>query len=202
MELSAQHHSTDVPTEWQKQNKTGRFGMWLFLAALTMLFGACVVGYLIIRFRLSNKIELGSIQLPPVLWISTIAILLSSLTIERACGLLQRDNIQGFKQQLLWTDMLSGLFVLTQVPGMAMLLRTHQQLVDDGVAMYGMVFMVILLHAIHVLGGLIPLGMITKRAFTTGYTAQTFLPVRLLTMYWHFLGIVWIILFAMLFAMG
>ncbi|MFG0247987.1 MAG: heme-copper oxidase subunit III [Phycisphaeraceae bacterium JB051] len=201
MELSAQHPA-DTPTDLQKQNKAGRFGMWLFLAALTMLFGACVVGYLIIRFRLANKIALGEIQLPSVLWISTIAILLSSLTIERACGLLQRDKKQGFKQQLIWTDMLAGLFVLTQVPGMLMLLRTHQQLVDDGVAMYGMVFMVILLHAIHILGGLIPLGMITKRALTTGYTAETFLPVRLLAMYWHFLGIIWLILFAMLFLMG
>jgi heme/copper-type cytochrome/quinol oxidase subunit 3 len=98
--------------------------------------------------------------------------------------------------------MLTGLFVLTQVPGMAMLLRTHQQLIESGVAMYGMVFMVILLHALHVLGGIIPLAMITKRALTNGYNAQTFLPMRLMTMYWHFLGIVWIILFFMLFAMG
>ena len=200
MELST---DTNVElTEVQKQSRIGRFGMWLFLAALTVLFVACVVGYLIIRLRVSQKVPLGEIHLPWILWISTIAIMLSSWTIERACGLLTRDNIQGFKQQLIWTDMLAGMFILTQIPGLAMLLKAHQQMVDSGIAMYGMVFMVILLHAMHVLGGLIPLAMISKRTLTTGYTAQTLLPVRLLAMYWHFLGIIWIILFAMLYLLG
>ncbi|HAI12935.1 MAG TPA: hypothetical protein DCM28_14600 [Phycisphaerales bacterium] len=200
MELTADQ--TSQLTEQQKQARTGRFGMWLFLAALSVLFIACVVGYLIIRLRVSHNVALGSLQLPSVLWISTLAIILSSLTIERACGMLQRDNIKSFKQQLVWTDMLAAMFVLTQVPGMAMLLKTHQRLLDSGVAMYGMVFMVILLHALHVLGGLIPLAVINKNTLSNRYNAQAHLPVRLLAMYWHFLGVVWVILFAMLYLLG
>lgn len=202
MELTATTSNPD-PNEQAQQDRIGRFGMWLFLAALTVLFLACVVGYLIIRLRLSHTIALGSIQLPPVLWVSTLAILLSSITMERACRLLSRNQINGFKQQLIWTDMLTALFVMTQVPGMWMLLRTHQRLVESGVAMYGMVFMVILLHALHVLGGLVPLAIINKRAMAgKGYTQQTILPVRAMAMYWHFLDIVWVLLFSMLFLLG
>lgn len=200
MELSADN--TIQLTEEQKQTRTGRFGMWLFLAALTMLFAACVLGYVIIRLRVSHNLPMGKIHLPSVLWISTLAIMLSSLTIERACGFLTRNNFASFKQQLIWTDMLTAVFLATQIPGMVMLLKTHQRLIENGVAMYGMVFMVILLHALHVLGGIVPLVLINKHALTTGYTDKTFLPVRLLAMYWHFLGVVWIILFTLLFLMG
>lgn len=176
--------------------------MWLFIAALTMLFGACIVGYLIIRMRVSHNVHLGTLHLPPILWISTCAIVMASITLERACRLLSRDDISGFKQHMLWTNMLIAAFVVTQVPGLLMLLRTHERLVDSGIAMYGMVFMVILLHALHVAGGIIPLITVNKRTFTTGYTSQTMLPVRVLTMYWHFLDIVWVILFAMLTLVG
>jgi heme/copper-type cytochrome/quinol oxidase subunit 3 len=201
MELTASL-SSDLTTETQQQNRIGRFGMWLFLAALTVLFLACVVGYLIIRLRVSHNVALGTLHLPPILWISTLAIVLGSLTMERACRLLSRNQIQSFKQHLIWTDMLTAAFVATQLPGLWMLLKMHERLVDGGVAMYGMVFMVILLHALHVVGGIVPLIVINKRAFTTGYTAQTILPVRVLTMYWHFLDVVWIILFALLSLLG
>ena len=201
MELSV-NTTSNPQSQAATQAKIGRFGMWLFLAALTVLFVACVVGYLIIRLRLSHKVELGSLQLPPILWISTIAIIFSSLTIERAHRLLMLGNVQRFKQQLIWTDMLTACFICTQIPGLWLLFKTHQRVIEGGVAMYGMIIMVILLHAIHVLGGVVPLIAINKRALTTGYTPETALPIRILAMYWHFLGIVWLILFALLTIMG
>ena len=64
MELTADQ--TSQLTEQQKQARTGRFGMWLFLAALSVLFIACVVGYLIIRLRVSHNVALGSLRLLPL----------------------------------------------------------------------------------------------------------------------------------------
>lgn len=188
--------------EQVRQARTSRFGMWLFIASLSVLFAACVVGYLIVRFRLSHKIALGNIELPSVLWVSTILILLGSLTIELANRFIAKNNIIRFKQCLIWTDMLTAGFILAQIPGLSMLFKTHHQLVDSGIAMYGMVFMVILLHGLHVLGGLVPLFVINRRAMSSGYTANTAMPVRILAMYWHFLGIVWVILFSMLSLLG
>ena len=202
MELSACPIS-ESQSQSSEQSRIGRLGMWLFIASLSVLFIACVVGYVIIRLRMSQKIALGSLHLPSILWISTLTIMLSSLTIERAYRLLASNNVKSFKQQLLWTNLLTACFLFTQIPGLWLLLQTHHRVVEQsGVAMYGMVFMVILLHAMHVVGGVVPLVAINKRAWTTGYTSETALPVRILAMYWHFLDVVWLSLFGLLTLLG
>jgi len=54
------------------------------------------------------------------------------------------------------------------------------------------------LHAAHVIGGLIPLSVITAAALRDAYTAPAHLPVKHLALYWHFLDIAWVIIFIVL----
>src|SRR4051812_30260624 len=100
-------------------------GMWLFLAALTMLFGATMIGYAIIRSRLTSAAALGSLHLPPLLWLSTAVMLLASVTIHRALSAVRRERQAQLRQALVLTCALAAMFVIVQTPSMWQLLHDH-----------------------------------------------------------------------------
>lgn len=202
---------------------TGTLGMWLFLIALGILFASSMVGYLVIRLvtlepgvdAVTGKVvrqagpALGSIHLPVGLWISTTIILASSFSIHLALRAIRQERQAVFRRCLAVTAALAVMFLVIQVPSLWMLLQEHasyrEQLRTDttlGLLPYGMMFFMILVHAAHLLGGMIPLGIITHKAWRQGYDHETCNPVKYLTMYWHFLDIVWICLFAGLLLIG
>ncbi|MEX0652881.1 MAG: cytochrome c oxidase subunit 3 [Phycisphaeraceae bacterium] len=63
--------------------------------------------------------------------------------------------------------------------------------------LFGLVMFLILVHALHVLGGLIPLAVVTVKAHAGRYDHEHHGPVKYLTMYWHFLDGVWIVMFVL-----
>ncbi|MCC6681938.1 MAG: heme-copper oxidase subunit III [Phycisphaeraceae bacterium] len=181
------------------------FGMWLFLAALGMLFAASMVGYTLIRLRLANPpvdsqivpVPRGQLHPPMLLMLSTALILCSSLTIHAAVSALKRDLLDKFRKGLAATLVLASGFVAVQVPAMIMLLGRHHELSKESNYLFGFAFALILLHALHVLGGLIPLVVIHAKARRRAYDAQHDGPPRSLAYYWHFLDAVWLIMFSM-----
>jgi len=183
-----QHH---VPRQ------AGVVGMWLFLASLAMLFAASMVGYLIIRLTGSNAPPLGESQLtvPLSLWVSTALMLLSSLSIHRALVKVRREKLKATKTMLVVTSLLALGFVVLQGPALIQLLGDHQAAMEKDVFLFGLIFFLILLHAAHVLGGLIPLAVVTVKSFSNRYDHEYHGPILYTTMYWHFLDAVWVIMF-------
>src|SRR6266487_6075605 len=82
----------------------GTVAMWLVLAALTMLFGASMLAYAIIRFR---HREIALVHLPQLLWLSTAIILFGSVTIHRAVVSARRERQTEMRQSLLITCILA-----------------------------------------------------------------------------------------------
>ena len=209
---------------------TGTFGMALFLAALGMLFAASIIGYLWMRLGFAHAPPSGAVDLPWPLWLSTFLILVSSFTLHRAVQNVRHERQSAFRNALLATCLLATAFLLVQAPALADLLREHWPKVTDymqtlrdareqaalagaridpadprlagKLPVEGLVFAMILLHALHVLGGIIPLGVITVQANRGRYDHEQHAPVRHLAMYWHFLDAVWIVLFATLLLAG
>jgi cytochrome c oxidase subunit 3 len=65
--------------------------------------------------------------------------------------------------------------------------------------LYGFLFYLLTgLHALHVVGGLVPLGLTTVRAFEGRYSAASHEGVAHVALYWHFLDVIWLVLFAVL----
>jgi cytochrome c oxidase subunit 3 len=202
---------------------TGTLGMWLFLIALGILFASSLGAYLVIRLMtLSAAIDpvtgqvirqaapaLGSIPMPSGLWVSTTVMLASSFTIHLALRAVQQERQDVFRRCLAVTVALAAMFLVIQVPSLLSLLGEHmafrEQLRDDltlGLMPYGMVFFLIIVHAAHLIGGIIPLGVITHHACKNRYDHESHNPVRYVAMYWHFLDIVWLCLFAGLLLIG
>ena len=174
---------------------TATIGMWLFLAALTMLFGATMMGYGIVRARLADKAQLGTLHLPHLLWLSTALMLGGSVAIHSAVVAVRRERQQRLRQWLIATCALAIGFVAIQTPAMASLLVQHRAFRAQGMHLYALMFFLILIHALHVLGGMIGLAVTTRHAFGGRYDHERYAGVKHAAMYWHFLDVVWLVMF-------
>lgn len=181
---------------------TGKLGMWLFLAALFMLFAASLVAYAVIRITGTLSPEAGTIHMPAILWGSTLAMLASSITMHMALTRIKKNLIGPFKTMMLATLALAVLFLTMQTPGLYQLLTDHYDSMAQQIHIYGLLFVLVLLHAAHILGGLFPLAISTFKAQKNRYSQDKHNPILYLTMYWHFLDGVWIVMFAVFLAMA
>ncbi len=191
--------------------------MYLLLAALGVLFVATLGGYLFMRLTAPSSAP--PVRLPPLLWLSSLVIIASSVTLQHALTGVRRERQRELRRGLLLTLGLAGLFLLIQTPAMVQLMAEHVpqmtryieatqnwQLTPENpqprppFPAGGLVVFMILLHAAHVIGGVIPLGVVTRQAFRHCYDHEVHTPVRLITIYWHFLDVVWVVMFAVLLA--
>lgn len=178
---------------------TTTLGMWLFLLSLFMLFAAAMVGYVTIRLAGSKSPGHGALHFPGILWLSTAIVITISFTMSRAVDALRLERQRAFQNWLRISLALAIGFLLVQAPAMAKLLADHQRTraQGSGLFLYGLVFVLILLHAMHVLGGMVALVRVTFRARQGAYDHENIQPVRHTAMYWHFLDMIWIVMFLM-----
>jgi heme/copper-type cytochrome/quinol oxidase subunit 3 len=193
----------DTPSDsvTRPEDERGAFGMRLFILSLSVLFAASMVGYAVIRTRSDETV---SVHLPSSLWWSTLFMIFSGIAIMRATRAAQAGQTVASRNGLLTGFVLSLVFLAIQVPSVAAILAEHAAMRSERFYLYGFALALIVLHAIHVLGGLIPLAVVTIRSVLDPghYHPYFFGPIRYVSMYWHFLEIVWIIMFAMLLILG
>ncbi len=182
--------------------RTGTVGMALFLAALTMLFAAALLAYALIRTQGRLSPPTGAIELPAALWVSTVLILISSVTVQHAVVCVRREKQTHLRLSMLATLALAAGFVAVQTPALAAILRAHEAMSQQRNHLYGLLFVLILLHGLHVIGGIIPLSLTTLKAWRGRYDHEQHAPVRYVAMYWHFLDAAWFVMFATFLALG
>jgi cytochrome c oxidase subunit 3 len=135
----------------------------------------------------------GMPALPVTLLWSTIVLLASSATQVLASRAANRGDVRGLRRWMIITLALAIAFLAMQ--GWA-----WSDLVDRGLDfsqhLYAWTFYFLTgLHAIHVIGGVIPMCFVTARAVRLGYTREDHRGVAYVAMYWHFLDVAWIILY-------
>jgi heme/copper-type cytochrome/quinol oxidase subunit 3 len=182
-----------------RPHAVGTIGVWLFLAALTMLFGASLVGYIYIRLAGPNSMSQNTqpqpLHFPPLLWVSTVLVLGVSFTMHQAVQTIARERYRPFR---FWLNLSLGLgcgFIAIQTPAMLSLLKVHEAMRASGMHVYGLVFTLILIHALHVIGGIVQLILVWVKAKRGLFDHEYFAPVRHAMMYWHFLDAVWVTMF-------
>ena len=105
---------------------------------------------------------------------------------------------RSFKVYILISLLLAAGSSLLQAPSLAQLLRDDHTLLSStgGNHLYALIFVLVLLHALHVIGGIVPLTIVTVKGFGGAYDHEHSLPVQHTAMYWHFLDAVWIVMFS------
>lgn len=172
-------------------------GLAVFLVSLGVLFAASLVAYLAVRLPAgASWVPEGVEGLPRTLWLSTGILLLSSLTMHHALSGVRAGDQAALRRGMALTTALGAAFLVCQALSWSALIASQ---VTGRETLFGWTFYLLTaLHALHIVGGLIPLLVTTVRSRRGAYTAEAHTGVQLCAMYWHFLDAVWIVLFATL----
>jgi cytochrome c oxidase subunit 3 len=175
-----------------------RVGMWVGMASILMLFVSLTSAYILRQSKgLSDAHDWFPLHMPKVLWLTTAMLLVSSITIEMARRALRRSRYGWFRLLISLTALLGLGFLAGQ-------LRAWLVLVSQGVYVYShphssFFYILTSLHAIHLFGGIIALLIVTVAALRLRITRSKRNAVDVTVLYWHFMDVLWIYLFVLLF---
>jgi cytochrome c oxidase subunit 3 len=173
----------------------GRLGMRLFLLSLGVLFVAGLVAFWVVWSRAPFWPPAGAPPLPRTLLASTALALGTSVAAQGALGAIRRGNEPGLARRLDLALALALGFVLCQA--IAWVSFFDRSTFESH--LYGFTFYALTgLHGLHVLGGIVGLAVVTVRARLGKYSWANHAAVRSTAGYWHFLGAVWLAIYATL----
>ena len=170
-----------------------KFSMWLFLLSVVMIFASLTSGY-IVRKAEGNWVDF---ELPPIFWVTTIILVLSSVTHQIAFYHAKRDNLDQVKGWMIITSLLGFGFLVTQFYGWVYLVGINVYFVGNNVA-GSFLYVLTGLHALHLISAIIFVLIITFKTFQFNVHSKNILGIELSTTYWHFLDALWLYLFAFL----
>src|SRR5687768_12285227 len=182
----------------RRQGSRYRIGMWVAMAAILMMFSALSSAYIV---RAASSNDWRALAIPPTLWISTVLILVSSVSLEIARRKLKSETTKSTKIWF-WTSAALGLgFLVSQI-------FAWRQLVRQGIYVStnphsSFFYMLTATHAVHLFGGLIALLYLAMRKMPRAdddiAVAKGQVAADVTTLYWHFMDVLWIYVFFLLF---
>ncbi len=179
----------------RRDEATAVIGMVVFLASWAMLFASLFFSYALLRARAPVWPPLDQQPLPVVLpGVNTAVAALGSVAVMAALRSLRQGRLRRAAWALTASAGLGSLFLVLQVLVWVGLYRSG--LVPSGGPYPSVFYGLTCLHALHVLVGIAALAWLAIRGFGETVTAQRHLSVRLWGMYWHFVGVVWLVLYA------
>lgn len=169
-----------------------RIGLGVFLVVVGSLFALVISAYLM-RMDLPDW---RTVPVPALLWFNTGVLIVSSVTLQLAQVAARKGDRDGVMASLL----AGGVSAVTFLAGQFL---AWQQLRNAGYFLAAnpansFFYLITGLHGLHLLGGLVALGRTIAKAFSGLALPQLRLSVELCTMYWHFLLLVWLVLFGLL----
>jgi cytochrome c oxidase subunit 3/cytochrome o ubiquinol oxidase subunit 3 len=191
-------HSEHPPTSTGLNNR--KLLMWLFLTSDCMFFGTLIANYMVSR---SRSIELGMPPFPndifdiPYTSVSAFVLLMSSLTMVLALSAIQRGNHRGLRVWLGATALLGAIFVGGQFFEFTIFAKEGLTLSSN---IFGSSFYVLTgFHGAHVTIGVIWLLSLLFVSLRGGLPQEKALDVEIAGLYWHFVDIVWIVIFTLVY---
>ncbi|MCH7817361.1 MAG: cytochrome c oxidase subunit 3 [Proteobacteria bacterium] len=164
----------------------------IFLGIATILFSLFTVGYFI-RMELPDWRPLTD---PAQLWLNTGLLVISSVLFQRARNIVNSDQQKNVMPAFIG----GGVFAILFIAGQMMAWNTLQAngyYVNSNPA-NSFFYLLTGLHALHLLGGLWVWSKSSIRLLSGSEAQEIRLSIELCTLYWHFLLVVWVILFALL----
>jgi len=174
-----------------------KLGMWLFLGSECLLFGGLISTYMIYRGRVGEGPRPGNVYDIPFTSVSSFVLLMSSLTMVLAVAAAQKRDDRGTTLWLTVTGLLGATFVGGQVYEFTAM---YNEGLGYTTSLFGSAFYTLTgFHGVHVTVGvimLLSLVGIIKRSNVPGDKAEV---VELVGLYWHFVDVVWIIIFTLVY---
>ncbi len=169
-----------------------KFGMWLFLASVMMLFMSITSAY-IVRQAEGNWVYF---DLPSLFYFTTVIIVVSSVTMQLAYFAAKKDNISTAKTMVLITTVFGVAFLVGQFFGWKQLVANSIYLVGNPSGSF--LYIITGLHGLHIVSAVVFLLIILNAVFKGKVHAGNMTKMEMCTTYWHFLGGLWLYLFIFL----
>jgi cytochrome c oxidase subunit 3 len=195
--------SSGIPYTTEIRPDTGltnpKLGIWLFLASEVMLFGSLFSSYALLRMGAETWPDQSSIVSVPLATLNTVVLIASSVTMVLAWSALKAGSLRRYRLFMALT--LAGGAVFLVVKGLEYGDKFSHGLYPSTNNFLGLYFTLTGLHAIHVIGGLV------VNAFLLGPGTRMWADeperftnrVEVAGIYWHFVDLVWIFLFPVLY---
>jgi heme/copper-type cytochrome/quinol oxidase subunit 3 len=174
----------------------GKFGMWVFLVSEIMFFTGLIGSYIVLRLGSASWPNPGEVLNTPLLGINTVVLLSSSLTMALALHAAQQGRYAALKRHLLLTALLGLTFLA--IKGYDYLHMWHEGFTMSSSLFGSCYYLLTGFHALHVLSGVILLLSLFAAASRGMFSAASHGRVEYSGLYWHFIDIVWVVLFAIL----
>lgn len=169
-----------------------KFTLWVAIGSITMMFAGFTSAYIVKR----NEVNWQGFDLPLVFYYSTAVIVISSMTMQFALRNFRFHNMVLYRRLLLATALLGAVFMAMQWLGFQTLQDNGIKLIGPGSNVSGSFLAVIVgVHMAHVLGGIIALVLMFRKAFSHKSRVYSRTGVEVMATYWHFVDILWIYLF-------
>jgi cytochrome c oxidase subunit 3 len=199
----------------QQQDDTTKLGMWTFLATEVMFFGGMFVAYILFRWKYHGPFAEGSNELYTWLgFFNTGVLLCSSLSMALAVDHAKLGNIPATLRNLVITMILGSTFLVVKaieytidyreklIPGLNfdppdLVKKLSGEELRHVELFFVLYFAMTGLHALHMVIGVVTIGilgfLIWKNKYADGTTVES------LGLYWHFVDLVWVFLFPLLY---
>lgn len=191
----AEHHHDNVPSQAEISNS--KLAMWLYLASEVVIFGTLLAVYAVFRVNHPEVVkevhqELGILLVS----FNTFLLLTSSWAMVMGLREAQKDNPQGLVRWISLTALMGAGFVALQ--GVEYMELAHAGISID--TDFGMRFYApTAFHGAHVIVGVLWALRIILRARKGIYNARNYLAVEIFGLYWHFVDVVWLFLFTIIY---
>lgn len=172
---------------------TAKIGLGVFLAVVGALFALFLSAYLM-RMQLADWRPLPK---PTILWINTGVLVLSSAALVWGQDAAARRDLDGVRTALLAAGAAALAFLIGQLFAWRQLADSRYFLAANPANTF--FYLLTAVHGLHLLGGLVALARTVLKAWRGAALAELRLGVELCAMYWHFLLLVWFVLFGLLF---
>lgn len=175
-------------------------GFWLYLMTDCLLFGSLFSIYVVLRDSIAGGPAGSDIFEMPTVLVETIALLLSSFACGIALMAMIKKNVPLMVVGLIVTGLLGVVFLSIELDEFTALVQAGTG--PDRSAFLSAFFTLVGTHGLHIFTGLVWLVVLLCSLAARGLTSKLVRQITLFGLFWHFLDVIWIFIFTLVYLMG
>ena len=180
--------ATEMSEPERKRLHPHKFTLWIGIGSIVMMFAGFTSAVIVKR----NGADWQGFTLPNLFWYSTGVILATSLTVQMALRAFKERQMSRYRSLMLVTALGGILFITLQFFGFKALWVENVRFANSVGGSF--LYIIFGLHALHVLGGVVALAVQFIRAFSARKRNYSPVPIEIVSVYWHFVDLLWLYL--------